>query len=119
MEDYWKNNIKIEIRKPLKAPATKLTQEDVWGKFKESQFDGDKYTPTRRVSKGMVVASSEEKCPVWHDKVPYKAVTVVCKKSQVSDVTYWLEFVHGGDSVTKYKELPRGKVAMRSEYQCW
>jgi len=106
------------INEPLKIPQKmKLTKEDVWGEVDVEKF------PIKRVSKGMIVASQAKgypsTCPIWKDKLPYKSVTVVCKKEQVPDVVYWLEFVHGGDSVSRMKDLPKGKVALRSDYQCW
>ena len=67
---------------------------------------------------GMVIAISKGQCPVWNDLLPYKAVTVKCKPSQENAVTYWLEYVHGGNSVTKRLEKD-GALYLRSEYQCW
>ncbi len=112
-----------------KMPKRKLTQEDVWGTFDENH---------KLVSRGMIVArgfssttkSAEIKelekelqvksiCPVWKDKLPYKSVTIICDESQFDDVTYWIMYVHGGDCISKRKNLPDGKLALRSDYQCW
>jgi len=115
------------VLEPTSAPAQKLTQEDVWGKYEESHWKGGipntTWIPGRRKSKGMIVASSvkgySDVCPVWHDKIPYKSVTIICDKQQEGDCEYWLEYVHGGGSVTRRKELSKGKVALRSDYQAW
>ncbi len=108
-------------------PARNLTQEDVWGEWTHS---------SERISFGMIVAqgygdmSDREKkqwegslspdiCPIWKDKLPYKSITVICDKSQQSEVEYWLEYVHGGGSISKTKSLPNNKIAIRSNYMCW
>ena len=115
--------IDIYTLEPTYAPARKITQEDVWGKVKESHWKNDVLIPTRRISKGLIVASSmkgfPDICPIWRDKVPFKSVTVVCRKEDEGDVAYWLEFVHGGGSISRRKKLPKGKVALRSDYQAW
>lgn len=89
--------------------TSKLTKEDVWGKF-----EGNK-----QLSKGMIVANSGEKCPIWKDKVPYKSVTVICDKKDFGLVQYWVSYVHGGNSISKIKNLPDNKIAIRSDYMCW
>lgn len=90
----------------------KLTKEDVWGTF-STVYPGKRDTP------GMIVARSGDKCPIFKDKVPYKSVTVVCELDQSDEVEYWLNYVHGGDSISKTKTLPKGKIAIRSDYMCW
>ena len=82
-----------------------LQMWDVWG------CKGDDYT-------GMIVARSEQKCPVWRDKLPYKSVTVICNTDQFNEVTHWLSYVHGG-MYSNAVELKGGKVAIRSDYQAW
>lgn len=72
-----------------------------------------------RLTNGMVVAMSEQLCPVFKDKVPYKSVTVICTREQEFDVSYWLEYVDGANSISKRKLLPDNKVALRSDYMCW
>lgn len=110
----------------------KLTQEDVWGSVDLKTGE--------QVSKGMIVArglpsvdatfTQERKdsiiakgypsvCPVWGDELPYKSVTVICHENQVGHVSYWLEYVHGAGCVVDVKELADGRVALRSDYQCW
>ena len=105
---------------------SKITKEDVWGKFDE-QYN--------LVDRGMIVAQGFSEsadmnelmkklqttniCPVWKDKLPYKSVTVICDESQASEVSYWLSYVHGGDCISKEKKLPDGKFAFRSNYMCW
>ena len=109
------NSIKIPIEVVVSFPsvpkARLLTKEDVWGSWDENTH--------KRTSRGMIQAMTDEVCPVWGDVVPYKSVTVVCHGSLVFEVEYWLQFVRGGDSVSKYMELPDGYVAMRSDYMCW
>jgi hypothetical protein len=109
---------------------TKLTMDDVWGKFDDN---------LNLISRGMVVAQGyigdqyyekglehwknklklSNVCPVWGDEIPYKSVTVICNKEQEDEVRYWLCYVHGGGAVEKWKELPGNKVAIRSNYMCW
>lgn len=94
------------------APVAKiLTKDDVWGS------EADNY-------KGMIIARSGDTCPVFHDILPYKSVTVVCDPAQEDEVIYWLEYVHGGGSVSNIKLVEDvkeqvGKIAIRSDYQCW
>lgn len=128
--------IVITVSNPTHAEcvsADRLTMDDVWGVY---NLD----TSTRE-SKGMLVArgygkaepahgfTQEQKdrlvaelpelCPVWGDVLPYKSVTVICPADQEEQVSYWLEYVHGGNSISDRKELPEGKVALRSDYCCW
>lgn len=127
-------SIVIVVSNPTHAEcvsADRLTQEDVWGVYDDIR--------RKRVSNGMMVArgygrvmsgfTQEEKdrlvaeipevCPVWGDVLPYKSVTVICPADQEEQVSYWLEYVHGGHSISRRKELPEGKVALRSNYMCW
>ena len=80
--------------------------------------------PIKWIHHGMLVATSHEDglpsvCPIWKDKLPYKSVTIVCEPSIEEEVIYWLEYVHGGGSVSRRKKLDNGKIALRSNYQCW
>jgi hypothetical protein len=73
---------------------------------------------------GLVVAKNQEICPIWGDKLPYKSVTVVIPELMLHDglqhqVEYWLEYVHGGGSVSRRRSLPDGTVAIRSDYMAW
>lgn len=106
-----KQIITIVSAELLKPVVRKLTKEDVWGKFDEETL--------RRLSDGMIAARSEQICPVWKDKLPYKSVTVICKAEEVDEVSYWLGYVHGGDSISKQRKIAGGKVALRSNYMCW
>ena len=82
----------------------------------------------KRKSKGMVVAMGTpydepnehypNVCPVLGDKLPYKSVTVVCQPEQLTGVEHWLMFVHGGQPNGEV-ELDDGRIAIRSDYQCW
>jgi len=108
------------VLEPTSAPAQKLTQEDVWGRFEEDEYG----IPIKMIDIGKLVATSADNdlptvCPVWHDKLPHKSVTAICDKKDENDCEYWLEFVHGGGSVSRRKELPNGKIAFRSDYQAW
>jgi len=58
-------------------------------------------------------------CPVWGDEVGYKSVTVIVPPKLENDARYSLEYNHGGGSVVKRRVMPDGRVAMRSDYQCW
>ena len=107
------NKATTEDRKIHERPkGFKLYKDDVWG-----VYDIDK---SKRVSDGMIVARSEEKCYIFQDVVPYKSVTVVfdSKKHREEEIEYWLEYVHGGGSISNRKEV-KGKVALRSDYMCW
>lgn len=106
-----KNFVEIILSAPQGKKPSRLTKEDVWGKWDELS--------STKISNGMIVASYNEVCPAFKDVVPYKSVTVVCDEDQVDDVTYWLEYVHGAECVEKTKRLDDGKVAIRSNYQCW
>ncbi len=105
-----------------------LFMSDVWGKYDDNH---------NKVSTGMIVArgipydknSPEGKdliektgypavCPVFGDVLPYKSVTVVCTEEHFNAVTYWLSFVHGGQHYGE-KKLKDGRIALRSNYQCW
>lgn len=83
-----------------------LTKEDVWGDYEKG-------------TKGMIVASSGDICPIFKDKVPYKSVTVVCTEPQLHEVKYWLAYVHGGGCIHTEIDMPDGRIAIRSDYQCW
>ena len=124
-----------KINEPHGRPG-RLTQEDVWGELDHETL--------KLKTKGMIVArglppadkddryafSVEQRlaliaqtyptiCPVWGDELPYKSVTVVCANDQVEEVSYWLEYVHGGGSVSDIRDLDGGRVALRSDYRCW
>jgi len=105
--------MQITVSQPSVPEAKTLTKDDVWGVFD---------TNHNRVDKGMIVANSEDKCPIFKDTVPYKSATVVCKLEQEGEVEYWCDFVMGSCSVSDRKELTgkdKGKVALRADYQCW
>ena len=116
-----KGEIRCFINAPTGEESGKLTKEDVWGRFDENY---------KMIDNGMVVArglpsgyESESDlptiCPIWNEKLPYKSVTVVTDQALVDDVIYWLEYVHGGGSVSKMKKINGDKVAIRSNYMCW
>lgn len=122
----------IEVLEPTVPESKELTQEDVWGKFvSEGTEDMVEGGQTYKVSKGhfkggmMVARGTGRKdkpaviCPIFGDVVPYKSVTAVCAIAMETDVTYWLEYVHGGNSISQRKVLPGGRVALRSDYMCW
>ena len=88
-----------------------MTKEDVWGKFDDQTRE--------KLSSGMVLHNSKEKCSIFKDEVPFKSVTIVCNEDDIGEVSYWLDYVQGGDCISMYKDLPNGKVAIRADYQCW
>ena len=99
---------------PSVPEAKTLTLNDVWG-----VYDEDK---SKKVSNGMVVAKSEDICPIFKDEVPFKSSTIVCDLDLEEEVEYWCDFVMGGGSISERKELKgknKGKVALRADYQCW
>ena len=117
------NIVDMFVSEPTNAPAQELTMEDVWGKH-EMETEFIPKIPIVWIHHGMLVATSHEDglpkiCPIWKDELKYKSVTVVCNKDQEEEVSYWLEYVHGGGSISRRKELPENKVALRSDYQCW
>lgn len=102
----------ITISEPTKPLTKQLTEEDVWGIY-------DIATHTR-ISKGLIVANYGDICPVFGDKVPCKAVTVVGKMALEDEIVYWLEYVQGVGCVSKRKiDKKNGNIALRAEYQCW
>ena len=105
-----KKKIEIVVRNSTHAKPSKMKMEDVWGRYNKKRGE---------VVGGMIVANSEQRCPIFKDKVPYKSVTVVCKTDQEGEVSFWLEYVHGGGSISNVKKLKDGKIAIRSDYQCW
>ena len=98
--------MEITVYEPSVPESLELTMEDVFGNYEEG-------------TKGMMVANSDETCPIFKDTVPYKSVTVVCDKEQEAEVVYWLGYVHGGDCISMTKDLPNNKMAIRSDYKCW
>ena len=111
MKDSKENTVEIFLSAPTGSKPLELTQEDVWGKYNELS--------SSKISNGMIVASYNDVCPIFGDKVPYKSVTVVCDENQMDDVVYWLEYVHGADCVAITKHIDGSKIAIRSDYQCW
>lgn len=103
--------ITMIVSEPNFPEAKKLSKDDVFGIFDLEKME--------KVSKGMVVASSDEFCPHFGDIVPYKSVTVVCRRDQVDEVSYWLEYVQGAGSITETKAINDLQVALRADYMCW
>ena len=101
--------IVVVVLSPEGEEPSQLTQEDVWGKW----VDGEK------VSKGMIVARYNEKCPYFNDIIPYKSVTVVCKESQYSEVEYWLDYVQGCGSIVSGKPIDDELIAIPWVYHAW
>lgn len=112
MKSYDENKIEsiepltVFINSPTVPEPKELKKEDVWG-------DGTAN------SKGMRIAIYGHKCPIFNDIVEYKSTTFVFPKSKEEEVIYWVEYVYGGDCITKRKELDDLRVAIRAEYQCW
>lgn len=113
-----------------KPTGFKLEKDDVFGKFdvNHKRIDNGrlvangyaeidpKYFPQEKYD--LLVSKLPHICPIWKDKIPWKSLTVVCSNDEVNEVLYWLSYVHGGE-VSRMKKLPNGKVAIRSDYQCW
>ena len=114
--------LKVIVLEPTFPEAKEITMEDVVGKWSKDH---------KKIHDGMVVADhnhggfdkrqcqSKTRCPVFNDFVDYKSLTVVCDASIREEVAYWLEYVHGSDSIQKVRELEDGRVAFRSDYQAW
>lgn len=74
---------------------------------------------------GMVVAKSDEYCPFYGDRVPYKSVTVKLPQhvylnaELFTDVLYWLEYVMGADCVSRSENDEHNNLFIRADYQCW
>lgn len=106
------NLVDIFISEPtVDCIPKRLTQKDVWG-------DGG-YNRETKENRGMRVAVYDEECPIWGDIVPRKSCTVVCNKELEDETIYWLEYVYGGDCITRRKEIDDKNVALRAEYTCW
>lgn len=97
IEEYF------EKQKELQSKM-KVSKEDVWGNENDD---------------GLIIAKSNQKCPIFNDVIPYKSSTLVCDSSIKDEVIYWLDYVLGGGSVSKTKEFEDGKIAIRADYQCW
>ena len=111
----YKNNLSVIVSCPTQPKAKKLTQEDVGGTHDPKAHQS--------LSAGLVITRHGQTCPIFHDVVPLKTVTVTCKPDEVREVVYWLEFVHGGNSVPKIHKKATwkgtdGQGALRSDYQC-
>ncbi len=103
--------LQITVLEPTYPVAEDITKEDVFGKWTEDHCT--------KVHDGMVVARSEERCPRFGDVVPYKSVTVVCPDVLLEQVSYWLEYVHGCDCISRIESLGDGRTAVRSDYMAW
>jgi len=94
-----------------------LRKEDVWG---YGYYDKDMVW--QKVHDGLVVARTDEICPVWGDRLPYKSSTLVIPEGAptelVEAVEYWVSYVMGG-SPTRKTFQPDGTVALRADYQAW
>ena len=90
-----------------------LTKEDVFNtdRFIVADCRHGGYDEKKLQSKG--------RCPIFGDFVDWKSVTVVCTKEEEWEVETQLTYQHGADSVSQYKELDDGRVAMRSDYMAW
>lgn len=110
---------------------TKITKDQVWGKYTDDLelldrgmivaqgYIGDSFYPhPGGLEHWKKKVQTTNVCPVWGDELPYKSVTVICEKEQEDEVKYWLSYVHGGEPEMS-KNLPDGKVAIRSYYKCW
>ena len=118
--------ITITVSEPRFAKSTHLTKADVWGKIEE-----DASGSPRKLDNGMVIAFGGQRCPIYHDVVPSKSVTVFAtadfleaKKATYDDVAYWLEFVLGAGCVRahgfgSYEGRDEFGLFIRADYKCW
>ena len=118
-----KMKIEIELSKPTVPESQNLTMEHVWGKH-EMESEHIPKIPIVWIHHGMLVATSTDdglpkRCPVWGDLLKYKSVTIICRPCLEEEVIYWLEYVHGGGSVSRRKTISKHEIALRSDYQCW
>ena len=70
-----------------------------------------------RIASGKV--DEQERCPVFHDLIPWKSWTVIVPLEHEQDAMYWLDYIHGADSVTWRKQVDHRSVALRSNYMAW
>ena len=106
-----KIGIKITVLEPTYPKAEEITMQDVVGKWTDDH--------RTKIHNGMVVARYKDTCPHFKDEVPYKSATVVCRDEIIEQVSYWLEYVHGCDCISKIKSLGNGTTAIRSDYMAW
>ena len=59
----------VIVSQPSVPEAKTLRKDDVWGIYDDKVG--------KRVKNGMVIARSEERCPIFKDIIPYKSVTLV------------------------------------------
>ena len=113
----------ITVSMPTKPKPTKLLKEEVWGLWEGAKL----LEPGMIIAQGCGISNPDvsrhlphpQVCPIFLDKLPFKAVTVLCHPSQLDEVIYWLEYVHGAGCVTRQNKTSNGKIAIRSEYKCW
>jgi hypothetical protein len=120
----------IDIRNAHGDPG-RITMDDVWGVFDNETLEPVHFGMLK--ARGLPLISEHftveehlkiterlpDICPVWGDKLGYKSVTCICEEAIAEEVSYWLEYVHGGGSISRIQELNNGMVALRSDYMCW
>jgi hypothetical protein len=133
MDKSYGKQFRMEVSNPTVREAKELTKEDVWGVFKETgrethrDPDGFEYqSMAGGFVGGMMVARGhghkdkpQNVCPIFKDEVPWKSATAICALAMEPEVTYWLEYVQGGNCISQRKVLPGGRVALRCDYMCW
>ena len=108
-------NFTLKVSEPTVPVAKKVTEDQVWG----TRVYDDNGVPEYRKDDGMILARSEQKCPIFGDVVPYKSVTVLCNIEQEKEVQYWLEYVQGAGCISRRRMVKVGKIALRVDYKCW
>ena len=73
----------------------------------------------KQIQEATVVEPIPQRCPILGDLLPYKSVSVICEEKDLTAVTYWLEYVQGGGSVSIVQPTSDGKIFIRSNYTCW
>lgn len=113
-----------------KPNSNQITQNDLFGKNHPIGERG-KY----------VFAVSGEPMGVYHGTTPFKARIVIVPIENFDEAKYWLEYVYGGDCITKWDRVQIDKsynkvselevsdlsdqsnngnhIVILAEYQCW
>ena len=61
----------------------------------------------------------KERCPVFHDLIPWKSCTVIVPLEHEDAARYWLDALHGAGCIQWRKPIDHRSVALRSNYMAW
>ncbi len=105
----------LDVPLPLKDGVTVIVKTVLDTKTAEERWKEDMCW----VFKAPYLAGdSEQVCPVWGDKIPYKSATIIVPADEEDAATYCLACAHGGDYARR-KVLGDGRIAIRSDYMAW